>query len=312
MKKWWIVFLIGIVLFFFILSSFFSRPVIIHENNTGKANPRATLRTMLQDSNLQKWWPGTSTQDEKGLHLFYDGYTFDVTDKKLSSLVFKITKQNYLAEGLLSFFPLYPDSVAFSWQVETKNNHLLQAINSHFKSNRLKKDLAEILQKIKPYFSNFDNLYKFHIQKTFVTDSILISTSAESKGYPSTEFIYNLIHQLQHYSNLNGSKQTGYPMLNINTTDSINFLTKVALPVDKKLKSSGKIEYKWMLGGGNILVIEVRGGPEKINEAFEELQIYISDFQRLSPAIPFQSLITDRSQEPDTSKWITKVYWPVM
>jgi hypothetical protein len=29
-------------------------------------------------------------------------------------------------------------------------------------------------------------------------------------------------------------------------------------------------------------------------------------------AIPFQSLITDRVKEPDTAKWITKLYAPVL
>ena len=29
-----------------------------------------------------------------------------------------------------------------------------------------------------------------------------------------------------------------------------------------------------------------------------------------SPAIPFESLVTNRMQEPDTSKWVTKIYYP--
>jgi hypothetical protein len=28
-------------------------------------------------------------------------------------------------------------------------------------------------------------------------------------------------------------------------------------------------------------------------------------------AIPFQSLVTDRSKQPDTTKWITNIYTPV-
>jgi hypothetical protein len=106
--------------------------------------------------------------------------------------------------------------------------------------------------------------------------------------------------------------ETGFPMLNIYKTDSVNYLTRVAIPVDKKLPSSGNISYKWMLGGGNILVTDVRGGPFSIDSAFQQLEYYVHDYNRTSPAIPFQSLVTDRSKVPDTTKWITRLYYPVM
>jgi hypothetical protein len=66
------------------------------------------------------------------------------------------------------------------------------------------------------------------------------------------------------------------------------------------------------LGGGNIFVCEVKGGPYSIDKATRQVQYYMSDHQRAAPAIPFQSLITDRRNETDTSKWITKIYYPVI
>jgi hypothetical protein len=101
-------------------------------------------------------------------------------------------------------------------------------------------------------------------------------------------------------------------MLNISTADSINFLTKVAIPVNKRLKDSGKISYRWMLGGGKILVTEIKGGFYSIKKGFTEMDNYVNDYKRIAPAIPFQSLITDRIREPDTTKWITKIFYPVM
>jgi hypothetical protein len=38
----------------------------------------------------------------------------------------------------------------------------------------------------------------------------------------------------------------------------------------------------------------------------------VQDHQRVAPAIPFQSLVTDRTKQPDTSKWVTRLYWPIM
>jgi hypothetical protein len=39
---------------------------------------------------------------------------------------------------------------------------------------------------------------------------------------------------------------------------------------------------------------------------------YISDYGRTIVAIPFASLITDRRLEPDSAKWVTRIYWPLI
>jgi hypothetical protein len=67
-----------------------------------------------------------------------------------------------------------------------------------------------------------------------------------------------------------------------------------------------------MPGGGNMLVTEVKGGQIEVNKASVQLLNYISDYNRTAPAIPFESLVTDRRKEPDSSKWITRIYYPVM
>ena len=101
-------------------------------------------------------------------------------------------------------------------------------------------------------------------------------------------------------------------MLNITTKDSINFLTRVAIPVNKRLKDSGNISYKRMLGGGKILVAEIKGGSYSLKKGEIEIEQYVIDYNRIAPAIPFQSLVTDRMKEQDTSKWITKIFYPVL
>jgi hypothetical protein len=63
---------------------------------------------------------------------------------------------------------------------------------------------------------------------------------------------------------------------------------------------------------GDILVTEVRGGPHHIKKGLQQLEYYLNDYQRTSPAIPFESLITDRSIQPDTAQWVTRIYYPVI
>jgi hypothetical protein len=60
-----------------------------------------------------------------------------------------------------------------------------------------------------------------------------------------------------------------------------------------------------------VLRAEVKGGNATVEEALHQMKIFISDYQKTAMAIPFESLVTDRSKEPDTSKWITRIYTPV-
>jgi hypothetical protein len=62
---------------------------------------------------------------------------------------------------------------------------------------------------------------------------------------------------------------------------------------------------------GTILVAEVKGGTATVEEGFRQLEFYIDEHELSSPGRPFQSLITDRSIEKDSTKWVTKLYYPV-
>ena len=68
---------------------------------------------------------------------------------------------------------------------------------------------------------------------------------------------------------------------------------------------------KYFQFNGNILVAEVRGGVSTVKQAFRNLSNYVGDYGRQSPALPFESLVTDRLKETDTTKWVTKLYFPV-
>jgi hypothetical protein len=114
---------------------------------------------------------------------------------------------------------------------------------------------------------------------------------------------------LKEYISINGAKETNSPMLNV-IRDSSNFITMIAIPLNKSIPENGKFIFKRMVPG-NILVTEVTGGNFTITEALQQMKIYINDNHLQSPAIPFESLVTDRSKEPDSSKWITRIYYPI-
>ena len=54
------------------------------------------------------------------------------------------------------------------------------------------------------------------------------------------------------------------------------------------------------------------GGNQMIEQGLKQTEKYIRDYRRSIIALPFQSLETDRLKETDSTKWITKIYYPVV
>jgi hypothetical protein len=315
MKKLIFTFIILTILAVGALYLFIPSNMIISQKINLVVNAKGFNRIFPNENQWYKWWPGKILADAGKITLSFQLNKNDYTiiEKRLNSIVILINNERASFHTELYFLALTPDSITLNWEGNYKSSRMpITRLKSFYEIKKLKKDLQKVLQTINDFYSKEENIYGMQIKKDHVIDSTLISTTSTSKGYPTVESIYNLITQLKKYAAKHGAKQTGFPMLNINTSDSISYLIRVALPVDKKLKNAGTIVYRWMLGSGNILVTEVKGGIYSINNAFEELENYIMDHNRIAPAIPFQSLVTDRSKEADTSKWITRAFWPVM
>ena len=315
MKKWLLVILILLLLLIASVYLFIPNTISFNQSISIKANKDGLYRNLLEEKNWGKWWPADTVSEKDSLHHFspYNDYVYRIDNKGISSFGISITGKNFKAVTSLNLFGARLDSVKLLWGARMPTSYNpLKRFQIYLKSRELSNDIQAILGKMQTYFSKIENVYGYEIRNASVVDTALISTFAISKGYPNTEFIYSLIDQLKKYIILHSTKETGFPMLNISTTDSINFLTKVAIPTEKELPSSGNISYKWMLGGGNILVTDVRGGRASIANAFQQVENYVNDYQHKSPAIPFQSLVTDRRQEADTSKWVTRIYYPIL
>lgn len=271
---------------------------------------RPGLNRMLRDkNNVAKWWPGEIKNDS----FYLTDFIYTINNGDITVLPVSINDRNSNLSTSLFLIEITKDSIQLEWvgAMATSYNPVKRFF-AYLKARKITGNMNVILQKIKIFHSITKNIYGFDIKKELVTDSILIQTSGICKDYPANQFIYSLVDKLKSYTALHTAKATGYPMLNIKAIDSINFEVKVALPIDKMLPNSGDILQKRMLGKGNILVTEVKGGNDIGNKAFVQIQKYAEDYQRIAPAIPFYSLITDRLKEPDTSKWVTKIYFPVM
>lgn len=283
------------------------------ENISINANSKGLHRNLTENINWIKWWPGSIVDNSTNQTLEYKTFNYYFGDKLVSSFIISIMGHNIIMRTSMDIIPANLDSTTINWkgEVETVWNPLFR-IQQYFYFKKLKKQVKELLINMQSHYSQTGNVYGINIYRTTVKDSILVSTFAVSKDYPSTSFIYGLIDEIKKYAKANGASETGAPMLNIYTKDSTEYTVRVAIPVNKKLPTSGNISYKWMLGGGNILLAEVKGGANTANNAMKQVEHYITDYELIPPAIPFQSLNTNRMEEADTNKWVTTIYYPVM
>jgi hypothetical protein len=277
-----------------------------------KSPPDAAARYLHEPKNWQKWW----IDNDNGIHIdhayIFKSDTFTITKITNNSVHLLLANSNLKISSVLHMFPIPPDSVAISWEtVRFKiSSNPIERLRQYFNLLEVKNEMTTLLMNLKSFLSNTQKVYGFNIKKTSTTDTLLVATKDLLPAYPATQDIYQKVLELQTYVSKEGAKQTGPPMVNISKSDSTVFQLMVAIPTDKKLAGEGNIFYRRMVPG-NFLVTEVRGGTNEVNEAIKSLELFINDYKKMSMAIPFQVLLTDRSKEPDSSKWLTQVYYPI-
>ena len=273
-----------------------------------RANHHATYRALVNEKDWHRWWPGTLQENKF----------------ELNQVNYREGRQQYTSQEILQQFPGEPalqsqitlaavdiDSTQIGWEVQVDRS--LNPIR-HWKNYRLALRLQKNMDQILSVFGTFvekkTNLYGMEIAETKVKDTILMATKGMSEGWPTVSFTYSLIQRVRQYIAQKGAKETNLPMMHVLDLGNNRYETMVGIPVDTLLRENKTIYLKRMVKG-NILTGEVTGGPAKIEAALKQMAQYIRDYQKTPPAIPFQLLVTDRLKQPDSTQWVTQLYYPV-
>jgi len=273
------------------------------------ATRTAVSRQIINKDKWQSWWPGGKLNDTL---YSYGDCNYLIKKILLNGAEITIVNKNDSIKGFLQFDDYGIDSTQFQWT----SNHIfssnpLKRFSEYYQLLKVHKNIKDLLKGIKKYFDNQENVYGMKIEEEKITQSSLISVKDTFLYYPSTKEIYNMIQSLENYIlKVNGEK-VGFPMLHIREGGPNKFVTMVAIPTKTVLPSENKILLKQMVIGSPILVSKIKGGVQTIINGEMELSNYVNDYHKLSPAIPFQSLVTNRLSEPDSTKWVTKLYYPV-
>jgi len=289
-----------------ILSSYIFVPskISISAVATGHTSTDAAYRFLLDEGNWKKWWPGSEPFSANGINFRLTKKMFDVFELDLAD-------KNDTIKSYLELLPGDKDSTGYNWftEIDAGNNPFTKW-NAISKQTRIKKTFDHLLDSLKEKLEQEKIVYGFTVKRVKVTDSVLLSFRSKFDHYPDAKDVDGMIRQLRKYiSNLNGVEKN-YPMLNVNAIDKNDYEAMVAIPTAWALPPSGSMSPKLVLKGGTLLETEIIGGPWTIRKAFEQFENYRADFRIISPAIPYQQIITDRVKETDTTKWITKLYYP--
>jgi effector-binding domain-containing protein len=279
-----------------------------------KANENATFRNLSDQNKWTKWWPSQIKEDLRKDYFSFNGYNYQLTKKLYNAIEVNMVIGNKAFTGDIIITPISPDSIAVKWESTLiTDNNPLNKILSYQQAKRIKNNMRVILDSLKSFSENKQRVYACNIQRTTVKDTFLVAAKLTTTHYPSTTEIYNLVETLKKYIESHGASKTNYPMLNVTTNDSIEYTTMVAIPTNKVLPDNGNIAFKILMSDKDkTLTAEVKGGLQNIKKAYEELNMYMKDYNLSSRVIDWQSLITDRSKETDSTKWITKIYIPVV
>lgn len=288
------------IIFFIVIAGFVTyflipSPIAMADRVTLNTSANGAYRVLTKQEVWNNFSPGT----------------FRLHKQLVNTIYVDVDVKGYRAPVSILLIPLSKDSVILSWNTEfpvVKNP--VSKIRQYFRAIATRDKLHEAFEKLETFVQDNENVYGIHINETSTHDTLLIATRFTSSTFPSDQLIYSYINKLQSYAASIGVAQTSPPMLNISKSDSTHFYNMVAIPINTKAPDSDSIFFVRMVPG-RFLTTEVKGGHYTIQQAHTMMSQYFRDFNRLSMAIPFEYLVTNRIQEADTTKWVTRIYGPV-
>ncbi|MHA4808498.1 hypothetical protein ACX0G9_10330 [Flavitalea flava] len=300
MNRRWLAGIFAFVLFAGFAGIYFLIPgnLVIARVEGVRCNPSAAFRTISEDKNWNKWWPPQDRGEDSFLITgkFYHqvGLSFIKGDLRI------VSKLTVLPGGGI-------DSTLLQWQCNFPSGlNPVTRIVRYREAVRIRDHMAVTLANLRTFLEKKENVYGIDIKEAMSRDSTLVATYLLTPSYPSTAEIYERIAAIRTYIAGQGAKEINHPMMNPVQKKDGSFETTIAIPTNKELKKNGSLLPQRYVPW-KIMVGEIRGGPWQANKALEQLQQYVSDYQQSAMGTSFQSLVTERNQEPDTTRWITRV-----
>lgn len=315
MKKWLLFLFALIVLFAAGTYVFIPSVITIASSEVAKTTDIGAERVIIDENKWAQWWnyghKETAIPGSSGEGFRMGDYTCKLTGKFYKSAEISINNAGLQLSSKLVIVPLGIDSTGIQWTSELPSGNNPIARFQHYREAiRIKKNMDAVLSNLRDFLSKTENVYGINVERTQLKDTLYVSAKTSLSAYPSVKDIYNLIGKINTYLTKNNSPATGSPIYNITQMDQAHYQLMAAVPTDRKLQETEGFAMKNMIKG-SFMITEVVGGEKEVAHAWQNLRQYFQDYRKTSMAMNFTMLVTDRMLQPDSSKWVTKLYMPV-
>ena len=300
MKKFLLAAIIVLIVFWVGTLVFIPNPLTVSVVGSIKAPPAKVNSIVLDTANWHKWWPGEQAKK----------YEYSVLAQTAFStrLLAQNGSDTFTSELLV--LPATLDSAIVQWTTQQPASiNPFTRIQQYNRAAGIKQHFQLLLDSLTAYMQNSKKVYGIDIAITQFKNPFMISMQGQFLHYPSVDEVYGMVSKLRDYAQVGAAAAADSPMVNIDGTGD-RYLLRVALPINKKLEAGKDIDFKQMVLG-NTLLGTITGGQHTVEKSLLSMQDFVSDHHLTSPAIPFQIWQTNRQQQPDSTRWVTKLYYPV-
>ncbi|MFD0764104.1 hypothetical protein ACFQZI_04530 [Mucilaginibacter lutimaris] len=256
-----------------------------------------------------KWWPGQHNSSQPDLYT-YNGIEFLLQKNTNAQIDVVIDPKGINLPGTITYLATSDDVCKVTWVTETLSQlNPVSRVTEYLKIKSATKNIDAILARFKSFMQQDSNIYGITVVAEKIKFPIVVAKTTNTSTYPTVKTVYSLIADLKKQVQQQQALELDSPMLNIHQMEK-GFQVMVAIPINKLITPAKGSVINKLPKGGNLLSARVKGGFKTVNDAFTQLKNFQTDKGLKSPAMPYASLLTNRLAEPDSGKWITKIYYP--
>ena len=273
-----------------------------------KATDDAVRRHFIDKKLWGKWFPAKQINDS----IFqFDNCTYRIHKLMLNGFETSVYENGDTLKGLIQVISNDKDVTEILWSTDNlKPSGYIESLSNYFKHKKINNNIEHLMENIKTFFDDDKNIYGFNVVVERTKDFSLLVLRKKYNQKPNSKNIYEQIEIIENYTKEINAEIKNKPMVNIHSENVNEYELMVAIPTKKDEIGKSDIAFKQLVEG-NILVANVVGGELENEKAEKQMQLYIQDNNKTSPATPYFSLVTDRRVEKDSTKWVSKLYYPV-
>ncbi|MBD1364209.1 hypothetical protein IDJ77_10345 [Mucilaginibacter sp. ZT4R22] len=301
-----------------LLLAFISIYFIIPQNITATSTVTVdaidgnVFKFLVKKDAWPKWWPGDHLATDSN-SFTYNGTMYTIKKDANSYIEININTPKVELDSKINYLAADDGSTVITWEALKQSSlNPFERITEFVRIKNQQTEMDSILAHFKQFIQKDTNVYGLRIKIIKLTDNNMLVTNLIVKTIPQADVINAIVADLHKQIAAQKATETNKPMLSINKTDSNEYDIMVAIPINKAIKPAGNSVINHLVVGGNSMETEVKGGRHTIDNAFAQLRNFQKDYKLTGVAMPFELMITDRSVEKDTAKWVTKLYWPIL